>query len=65
MVKKYYTLFFINIVIPCAVCYGPIEGPITQGVNNAIFFMLGIISFILLSIIGTIFYFYHRSKTLN
>ena len=65
MVKKYYILFLINIAIPCAVCYGPIEGPISQGVNNAIFFMLGTIGFILLSIIGTIIYFYHRSKTLN
>ena len=67
MVKSYYMLFFIfmNIIFPCAVCYGTADGPMVDGMNNAVLFLLGVISFVLLTIIGTIFYFYNRSKTLT
>ncbi len=67
MIKAQYILFFmfINVILPCAVCYGATDEPMAIGMNNAIFFLLGIISFILLSIIGAIFHFYKRSKTLN
>ena len=65
MNKKYSIFCFINIILPCAVCYVPNDTPLAQGVNNAVLFLLGTIIFILLNIIGTIFYFYHRSKNLN
>ena len=52
----------MNIVLPCAICYGPLEGNISHGLNKGILFLLGTISFILLSVIATIFYFYYRSK---
>ena len=65
MNKKYSILCFINIILPCAVCYVPNDTPLAQGTNNAVLFLLGIIIFILLNIIGTIFYFYYRSKNLN
>ena len=67
MIRKYLILFFvfINILFPCAVCYGAIDDPMANGMNNAILFLLGVIGFILLSIIGTTLYFYNRAKTLN
>jgi len=67
VIRKYLILFFvfINILFPCAVCYGAIDDPMANGMNNAILFLLGVIGFILLSIIGTTLYFYNRAKTLN
>ena len=67
MIKIQYIVFFIftNIIFPCAVCYGATDDPMANGMNNAVFFLLGVISFVLLSIIGSIFHFYKRSKTLN
>ena len=67
MNKIYYILFFvfINMILPCAVCYGATDDPMATGMNNAILFLLGVISFILLSIIGSIIHFYKRSKSLN
>ena len=67
MTKTYYILFFIfmNIILPCAVCYGATDDPMAEGMNNAVLFLLGVISFILLSIIGSIFHLYRKSKILN
>ena len=65
MYNFFLILVFINIVLPCAVCYGTVEGPMVDGMNNAILFLLGTIGFILISIIGTTFYFYNKAKTLN
>ena len=67
MNKIYYILFFvfINMILPCAVCYGATDDPMATGMNNAVLFLLGVISFILLSIIGSIIHFYKRSKSLN
>ena len=67
MVKKYLILLFgfINIILPCAVCYGALDDPMTKGMNNAILFLLSIIGFLLISIIATTFYFNYRAKTLK
>ena len=67
MDKKYYLLFFIfiNRIIPCAVCYGDINDPMVDGMNNAILFLIGTITFVLLSIIGTTFHFYFKAKKIN
>ena len=63
-----FSLFIIilfNFISACAVCYGPIDDPITAGVNNAIVFLICIVCFILMSIIGTSIHFYNRSKKIN
>ena len=65
MDKKYYLIPFINIVLPCAVCYVPADTPLAQGTNNAVILLLGTISFVLISIMLTISYFYYRSKKIN
>ena len=58
-------VIFFNILMPCAVCYGATDDPMANGMNNAVLFLLGVISFILLSIVGSIIHFYKRSKSLN
>ena len=67
MHRKYYILLFIiiNKIFPCAVCYGEINDPMADGMNNAILFLIGTITFVLLSIIGTTFHFYYKSKKIN
>ena len=67
MIKTQYILvvIFMNIIFPCAGCYGATDDPMASGMNNAVLFLLGVISFILLSIIGSVFHFYKKSKTLN
>ena len=67
MIKAQYILFilFLNIILPCAVCFGATDDPMANGMNNAVLFLLGIISFILLSILASIVHFYKRSKSLN
>jgi hypothetical protein len=67
MVSRYFIIIpiFINIVFSCAVCYGAVEGPMVDGMNNAILFLLGTIGFILISIIGTTFHFYYKAKKLD
>ncbi len=55
-------LIFINIVYPCAVCYGNPDDPTIKGMNNGIFFMLMLICFLLM-IIGYFMYnLYKREK---
>ena len=66
MVKLIYIVAIsMNFVNACAVCYGPIDDPITAGVNNAIMFLICIVGFILLSIIGTSIHFYNKAKKIN
>ena len=65
MDKKYYLILFVNITLPCATCYLPSDTPLAQGTNNAVIFLLGTISFVLVSIILTCSYFYYRSKREN
>tara|TARA_Y100000814_G_scaffold286614_1_gene255838 strand:- start:280 stop:447 length:168 start_codon:yes stop_codon:yes gene_type:complete len=55
----------MSAIFPCAVCYGATDDPMANGMNNAVLFLLGVISFILLSIIGSIYHLYKKSKTLN
>ena len=67
MIRTHYIVFFIfmNVILPCAVCYGATDDPMAIGMNNAVLFLLGVVSFILLSIIGVIIHFYKKSKTLS
>ena len=65
MIRKYYIIFFFNIIFPCAVCYAPVGTPIAEGTNNAVAFLLSVIGFVLLNIVACIVYFYNRSKKIN
>jgi len=58
-------IIIIDKVMACAVCYGAIDDPITDGMNNAILFLICLIGFILASIIGTSVHFYNRAKKFN
>ena len=53
----------ISKIMACAVSYGPINDPITDGINNAIIFLICIVGFILLSIIGTSIHFYKKANS--
>ena len=44
--KIIYFIIFINTLIPCAVCYGAPDDPVTLGVNKAILFLLFVIVFV-------------------
>ena len=63
-------IFITLLVFPttanaCAVCYGAVDAPMTNGMNMAILFLLGAIGFILLGVIALTFYFAHRAKLVN
>ena len=65
MYRFFCILIFINNLFACAVCYGDINDPMADGMNNAILFLIGTITFVLLSIIGTSFHFYYKSKKIS
>ncbi len=56
---------FPNISYGCAVCYGDPQAPMTAGLNQAIFFLLGVIGFILSIVLSVGIYFFRRGKTIN
>ena len=58
-------IFLINLLSACAVCYGAPDHPVTQGLNKAILFLLGTITFILSCIIYGIFSLIKRSKNIQ
>ena len=69
----HYIFIIIGVVIfafpqishACAVCYGDPQDPMTAGLNQAIFFLLGVVGFILSIILTAGIYFCKRSKSLN
>ena len=66
MVKKIiYFIIFINSLIPCAVCYGAPDDPVTLGVNKAILFLLFVIVFVLSCIIYFIISIAKRSNQIK
>ena len=40
-------LMFLNILIPCSVCYGSPDEPAVKAAKAGILFLLGVISFVL------------------
>ncbi len=56
---------FPKLSLGCAVCYGDPNAPMTAGLNQAIFFLLGVIGIILSLILSAGIYFYKRAKTYN
>ena len=59
------SIFLINFLSACAVCYGAPNHPVTQGLNKAILFLLGTIIFILSCIIYRIYSLIKRSKNIQ
>lgn len=55
----------LNIIRACAVCYGAPDDPITQSLNTAILFMLGIVGFVLSCIVYGIFNLVKRSNEIK
>ena len=55
----------MNSTRACAVCYGAPDDPITQSLNTAILFMLGIVAFVLSCIIFGIFNLVKRSSEIK
>ena len=55
----------ISTLYPCAVCYGAPDHPVTQGMNNAVIFLLFTIVFVLSCIGGSIFVLIKRSKAIE
>jgi|TARA_B110000263_G_C15156724_1_gene440470 hypothetical protein len=55
----------LNFVRACAVCYGAPDDPITQSLNTAILFMLGIVGFVLSCIVYGIFNLVKRSNEIK
>ena len=63
--KIIYFIIFINSLIPCAVCYGAPDDPVTLGVNKAILFLLFVIVFVLSCIIYFIISIAKRSNQIK
>ena len=59
------SVFFINSLQACAVCYGAPDDPITMGMNKAILFLLMTIVFVLSCIIYGIVSIAKRSSKIN
>ena len=58
-------LILISNLYPCAVCYGAPDHPVTQGMNNAILFLLFIVTFVLLCIVASILVLMKRAKVVE
>ena len=56
---------FFNIVVPCAVCYGDPNHPVTEGMNSAIIFLLFVTLFVLLCIGTSITMLIQRTKKIE
>ena len=64
---RYLGIFFIlmNIVLPCAVCYGDPNHPVTEGMNSAIIFLLFVTLFVLLCIGTSIVILMQKTKKIE
>jgi len=55
----------INVVFSCAVCYGDPSHPVSIGMTKAIWFLLGVIGFILLCIAYGMISLMRKNKEIN
>ena len=58
-------LLMPSILDACAVCYGALDDPMTNGMNMAILFLISVIGFVLMGIVTVIIYFARRAKLVN
>ena len=59
------SLLFLNIIFPCAVCYGNPEEPMSQGMNMGILTLLSFIIFVLVIIATSMILLSLRIKKLS
>tara|TARA_Y100000590_G_C15432430_1_gene905718 strand:- start:210 stop:464 length:255 start_codon:yes stop_codon:yes gene_type:complete len=55
----------LTTVYPCAVCYGAPDHPVTQGMNNAVMFLLFVVAFVLSCIGASMYVLIKRAKALE
>ena len=65
MYRLFLIIIFISNIYSCAVCYGAPDHPITQGMNNAVIFLLSTITFVLSCIGVSIFMLMKRTRTVQ
>ena len=65
MYRLFLIIIFISSIYPCAVCYGAPDHPVTQGMNNAVIFLLSTITFVLSCIGVSIFMLMKRTRTVQ
>lgn len=58
-------LFGPEVLLACPVCYGPGDAPMNQGMNNAIWVLLGIVAFVQIGFVALFWSFWRRSKQLK
>ena len=65
MSKFFLIVILISSLYPCAVCYGAPDHPVTEGMNNAVIFLLSTITFVLSCIGASMFILIKRTKTIE
>ena len=63
--KLILSILFINVIIPCAVCYGDPNDPMTIGLTKSIAFLLAVIGFILFCLMYWFVSLIRRNNQLN
>jgi len=58
-------LFGPEVLLACPVCYGSGDAPMNQGMNNAIWVLLGIVAFVQIGFVALFWSFWRRSKQLK
>ena len=58
-------ILFSSVLLPCAVCYGNPESPMSHGMNMGVLTLMGFIGFILIIIVYSIISIYTRTKNIN
>jgi len=64
MLVKFISIIIIlsDVLLPCAVCYGNPEAPMSHGMNMGVLTLLGFIGFILFMVLFSIFSISIRTK---
>ena len=64
MLVKFISIIIIlsDVLLPCAVCYGNPDSPLTHGMNMGVLTLMGFIGFILCMVLFSIFSISIRAK---
>ena len=67
MLVKFISIIIIlsDVLLPCAVCYGNPESPMSHGMNMGVLTLRGFIGFILFMVLFSIFSISIRTKNTN
>ena len=58
-------ILFSSVLLPCAVCYGNPESPMSHGMNMGVLTLLGFIGFVLFIVAYSIISISIRTKNIN